>query len=187
MVALTRQATRTAHHVDPAKLAEAGREVTFAGNGGIVGIELHVTRNKQVEKPVVIVIAPGCTRRPSAHGDSGLIGNIGKSSVVVVVVEAVLAEIGDIYIGPSVVIVIANHSAEAPPLVSYSSLVGDVSECAVVIIVEQHRARRSLLAFERGKRGTIHQINVEPSVVIIVEERHPGSGRLQNRALFGSA
>src|SRR5215469_1077511 len=172
MVALTRQATRTAHHVDPAKLAEVGRELTFAGNRRIVGIELYVTRNKQVEKTIVIVIAPGCTRRPSAHGDSGLLSNIGKSSVVVIVVEAVLAKIGDVYIGPSVVIIIANHSAEAPALVSYSSLVGDVSECAVVIIVEQHRARRSFLAFENGKGGTVHQINVEPSVVIIVEERH---------------
>src|ERR1700722_18373421 len=152
MVALSRQAARAAHHSDSAKLTEPGRDAALASDRRIVGIELYVTGNEEVEEAVVVVIAPSCTRRPSTESDSSFFRNVGKRAVVIVVVEAVLAEIGNVNVGPAVVIEIAHHHAEAPALVSDSGLVGYVCEGAVVIIVEQHRPRRRLLTFQCGKR-----------------------------------
>src|ERR1700727_910489 len=152
MVALARQAARTAHHGDSAKLTEPGRDAALASDGRIVGIELYVTGNEEVEEAIVVVIAPGRARRPAAESDSGLFRDVGKRTVMIVVVEAVLAEIGNVNVGPAVVIEIAHHHAKAPALVSDSGLIGYVGEGAIVIIVEQHRPRRRFLPFQRESR-----------------------------------
>src|SRR3984957_12730743 len=152
MVALARQAARAAHHCDSAKLAEPERDAAFASDGRIVGIELYVTGNEDVEESVVVVIAPGRTRRPSTERDSSFFRNVGKRAVVIIVVKAVLSQIGNVHVGPAVVIEIAHHHAEAPALVSDSGLVGYVGEGAVVIIVEQHRPRWRYLPFQRERR-----------------------------------
>src|SRR2546425_3588440 len=106
MVALARQSARAAHHRYPAKLTEPGRQATFAGDWRIVGIESRVAGNKEIKKAIAVVIAPGCARRPSAQRDSSLFSDVGESTVMIVVVEAVLAEIGNVDIGPAIVIVI---------------------------------------------------------------------------------
>src|SRR5580658_8865830 len=120
MVALARQAARTAHHSDSAKLAEPGWDAALASHGRIVGIELYVTGNEEVEESVVVVIAPGRTRRPSTERDSSFFRNVGKGAVVIIVVKAVLAEIGDVHVGPAVVIEIAHRHAVFPAHASNS-------------------------------------------------------------------
>jgi len=70
------------------------------------------SRDKQVKIAIVVVIAPGRTCRPSAQRDSGLFREIGERAVLIVVVEAVLAEIGNVDVGPAVVIVVADHRAK---------------------------------------------------------------------------
>src|SRR5271156_441366 len=187
MIALARQSARAAHHGDPAKLAKAGLDTAFAGDRWMIGIEFNVAGNKEIEKTIVIVITPGRARRPSAQRDSSFFSNVGKGAVVIIVVEAVLAEIRNVDVGPAIVIVIANHGAKAPALVGDSGLVGDVGKGAVVIVVEQHGPRWSFLALQRGKRGPVHQIDVEPSVIVIVEKSNARSGRLENRVLLGTA
>src|SRR5271167_17689 len=67
MIALARQPARAAHDRDATKLAEPRWYAALTGNRRIVGIELHVAGNKEIEEAVVIVVAPGCTRRPSAQ------------------------------------------------------------------------------------------------------------------------
>src|ERR1700693_1900735 len=104
MVALARQAARAAHHSDSAKLAEPERDAALAGDGRIVGIELYVTGNEEVEEAVVVKTAPGRPSRPPAESGSGLFGDVGKRTVMIVVVEAVLAKIGNVDVGPAIVI-----------------------------------------------------------------------------------
>ncbi len=60
---------------------------------------------------------------------------------MIVVIEAVLAEIADVHIRPAVVIVIADGDAEAPAVVGYAGLCGHVRECAIVIVVKQRGMR----------------------------------------------
>ena len=59
MIAFAGQAAGATHHIDSAKLAELGRQVSFARDGRIVGIEFHITWDKEVEETVVVVVAPG--------------------------------------------------------------------------------------------------------------------------------
>src|SRR6202167_6570111 len=88
MVALAGQPARAAHYGDPAKLAEPGWKPSFAGDWWIIGVEFHIARNKQIQEAIVIVVAPGRARGPSTQRDSSLFRDVGKGSVVIVVVEA---------------------------------------------------------------------------------------------------
>ncbi len=94
----------------------------------------------------MIVVAPGGSGGPASEGDSGFLGYVGKGAVVVVVEEAVLAEVGDVDVGPSIVVVVADRYTESPAFVGYSGFVGEVGEGAVVIVVEEHGAWRRLFA-----------------------------------------
>ena len=62
---------------------------------------------------------------------------------MVVVVEAVLAEVGDVDVGPAIVVVVGDGYAYAPAVVGDSGFIGDVGEGAVVIVVEESRFGRS--------------------------------------------
>src|ERR1700740_807454 len=133
MIALAWQASRAAHHVDAAKLAEAGREAALASDRGILRIKFHIPGNKQIEQSIVVVVPPGCPGRPTTQGDTGLFRDVGKSAVVVVVIEAVLAEIGDVKVWPPVIVIIAHGDAESPAWVRDARLIRDVRKGAIVV------------------------------------------------------
>ena len=103
---------------------------------------------------------------------------------MIVVVETVLSIIGNVQVRPAIVIVIAHGYAEAPSLVRHARLVRDVGKRAVVIVVKQHGARSGLLPLQRTECGTVEQINVQPPVIVIVEQGHPGTRSLENRGLL---
>src|SRR3981081_52327 len=116
MIALARQSARAAHHRDSAKLTKPRRKGALASDRRIVGIEFRIAGNKEIEKAIVIVIAPGCARRPAPQRDSSLFSDVGERTVMIVVVEAVLSEIGNIDIGPAIIVIIADHNAKTPAL-----------------------------------------------------------------------
>ena len=89
---------------------------------------------------------------PSVH--TGLLRDVGEGAVVVVVVEAVLAEVGDVDVGPAVVVVVADGYAEAPAVVGDAGLGRDVGEGAVVIVVEERGVRRGGLAGRARRRSS---------------------------------
>src|SRR5579864_8034827 len=100
------------------------------------GIKLHVTRNEQIQEAIVVVVAPRGTGGPTTESDTGFLCDIGKGAVVVVVIEAVLAEIGDIEVSPTVIVVISHGHAEAPTLIRYPGFVSDICERSVVVIMQ---------------------------------------------------
>src|SRR5207302_1706388 len=107
--------------------------------------------NKEIEPAVAVIVAPGCASRPAAESDAGFFGNIDKGAVVIVVVEAVFAVVGDVNVGPAVVIVVGHGDAKAPAVVGDAGLIGDVGEGAVVIVGEEHGAReRDILRLIRA-------------------------------------
>ena len=67
-------------------------------------LEVNVAGNEQVETAVPVVVAPGRSRRPVAQRDTGLFSDVGKRAIVIVVVEAIFAEVGDIDVRPAVVV-----------------------------------------------------------------------------------
>src|SRR6185369_11344401 len=117
-------------------------------------VELHVAGDKKIEPAVVIVVAPRRPRGPASQCHTRLLSDVGKGSVMIVVEEAILAEISDVHVGPTVVVVISHRHSETPTLVANAGLIGHITEGAVMIVVQQHRARGRLLSLQRGESGT---------------------------------
>src|SRR6476646_5630989 len=114
MIVFARQPSRSTHHCDATGLAEIRRNCALPCNGWMIGVELHITGNKQIELSVVIVIAPGGSGRPAAQSDSRLHCNVGKCAVMVVVIETITPEVGNIDIRPPVIVIIAYGHAKSP-------------------------------------------------------------------------
>jgi hypothetical protein len=118
----------------------------------------------------MVIVAPGRARGPPSEGHACLLGDVGKSAVAVVVIEAVAAIISHVDVGPAIIIVITHSHAESPTLVADAGLVGNIRKCPIVIVVEEHGSGRGFFALERRERGTVQKIDVEPAVVIVVEQ-----------------
>ena len=56
-----------------------------------------------------------------------------------------------------------------------------------MIIVEEHRTRWRFLPFQRGGGGTIEEVNVQPAVVVVIEEADAGAGSVKDSGFFGRA
>ena len=72
---------------------------------------------------------------------SGLFSYVGKGTVVVVVVQTILAVVGHVKIRPAIVVVVADGASVAPAIIGYSGLFCHVGKCSVVIVVEERRVR----------------------------------------------
>ena len=164
------QSARAAHDLDAAKLAEVihlGR----AGDRQDAASRSGRSRDEEIEAAVAVVVAPGGAGGPVAERDAGFLGDVGEGAVVVVVVEAVLAEVADVDVGPAVVVVVADGHAEAPAVVGHAGFCGDVGEGAVVVVVEERGVRRRGFAGQRVEGGAVDEIDVEPAIVVVIEQR----------------
>src|SRR6202035_5461209 len=122
----------------------------------------------------VAVIVDECAAGAPASlfsGDSGLLAHVGKSSVAVVVVENVLAVVSYEQIFEAVVVVVSDANALAPAAMAQSSSGGHVGKCAVAIVLEQVRCG-FVPSGKTFQSPAVHQKNVEPTVVVIIVERH---------------
>ena len=106
---------------------------------------------------------------------------------MVVAVEPVVAEVGNKDVGPAVVVEIRDGHAEAPAVVGDAGLVGHVGKGSVVIVVKERGMGRGALAAERIVGRAVHQIDVEPAVVVVVDQAHAGAVGLQNVFLLRRA
>src|ERR1700722_12473537 len=136
---------------------------------------MHVAGNKQVETAVAVIIAKGRARRPVAESYSSFFGDVGEGSIVIIVVEAILAEVRHVEIGPAIIVIIADCNAESPAVVRDASLLSNVRKSAVMIVVKERGVRRQSLARYGVISGAVHHVDVEPAVVIVIEQRNAGA------------
>src|SRR5882762_2239589 len=171
---------RAAHDGNPAKFAEALWQSSTSRNRWIVEIKFHVTGNEQIQVAIVVVVSPGGSRGPSSQGDSSLFCHVRESSIMIIVIQAVLTVIRHVDIRPTVIVIIADSDSESPALVGYARLIRHIGECAVMIVMEEHGSRRRLFSFQCPDGGTAQEIDVQPPVIIVIQQGNPGPRGLQN-------
>jgi hypothetical protein len=106
---------------------------------------------------------------------------------VIVVVKAVLPEVGDVNVGPPIVVVVSDGNAESPPIVGDPGLLGDVCEGAVVVVVEQGCMRRRSFSIQSGFGASVNEIDIQPAVIVVVQQSYTGADRFQNVSLLRRA
>ena len=106
---------------------------------------------------------------------AGLVSDIGESAVAVVVKKNVVSPEATEQVVPSIVVVVSNADAGLPAGAGKSGFVGYVGEGSVAVVLVQMRPGglpgRPVFAEARS----IGQINIEPAVVVVIEERDPAA------------
>src|SRR5712664_1958839 len=188
MIVLARKTAWAAHHRLASILAEAVLRRGGSGDRRIVQVELHVAGDVKVQLAVAVVVAERRARGPdglrAADRYARLLCKVCERAVMIVVIDTILAVIRDVQIRPAVIVEVAHGHAKPPSLIGYACLFGDVGKRAVVIVMKQSRAGRLPFALESIKGRSINQINVRPSVVVIVKNRHTGTRSLQDQILL---
>src|SRR4029077_18444662 len=82
---------------------------------------------------IIVDESASCSPCFAGSGDAGLFSHFGEDSVLIVV-ETVLAVVGDVEVFPSVVVVVADAHALAPSGCGETGFGSDVGEGAVVIV-----------------------------------------------------
>src|SRR5438067_2126870 len=103
---------------------------------------------------------------------------------MIVVVEPVFTVVTNKDVGPAVIIVVGNRASISPAVVRDSGASTHVSKGTIVIVMEQSRVRGLLLTVQRVERGTVHEVNVGPAVIVKVDQTDPRAVGLNNNVLF---
>ena len=132
---------------------------------------------------VPIVIGETAAGRPAAAADAGGLGHVRERAVVVVAVQVVAAERGDVEILPAVAVHVRGADAHAPARAADAGAVGDVFELPAAEVAVERAARR-LGSVGAVDRQGIDEVDVQPAVVVVVEERDAAAHRLHDVLLF---
>src|SRR2546425_8850091 len=93
-------------------------------------------------------------------------------AVAVIVVEDAATYIGDVDVFPTVIVVVADAHTHAPDAMVQACLCRDIGEAAVAVIVIELAGRTSA-APQIFQGGPIHEENIQPAIVVIVQEGDP--------------
>ena len=122
---------------------------------------------------VVIVVSEGTARAPSPGvANSGRRSHIAERAVAVVVVEDAATYIGDVDVFPAVIVVVADAHTHAPSAMVQARLCSNIGEGAVAVIVIELAGRTSA-APQIFQSGPIHEKNIQPAIVVVVQEGDP--------------
>ncbi len=141
-------------------------------------IPLAIVRHEQIEAPVVVVIDPGGSDGPHllavkrAARYAGLGGDVGERAVAVVVEQLVAIDVGHVEIGPPVVVVVTHGDAHTIALAAEAGFVGHVGEGEVPVVVKQLVLELRVVFLERRDVRSVHEVQVQEPVSVIVEDRN---------------
>ncbi len=134
---------------------------------------------------IPVVVHKGAAGPPSGPvaGQAGFLGYVGERPVAVVVIEDVLSVIGNEEVFEAVVVVVAHADTLSPARPGHPCLLGYVGESPVAVVLEEV-AGRFLARREAIQAPAIHQEDIEPAVVVVVEERRPAAGGFEQVLVF---
>src|SRR5277367_2086055 len=103
---------------------------------------------------------------------------------MIVMVETVCPEVRYIDIWPAVVVVVSYRDSIAPSVIGHARFDRDIREGAVMIVVEERSVRRLGFSLQRLAGRAIHEVNIQPAIVVVVQQGHAGTCRVQNVLLL---
>src|SRR5215467_10536836 len=101
-------------------------------------IESNVVGDEQIKVAIAIVVDERTARTPARRPffpKTGLPGDIGKGTVAIIAVKAVLAEVGHEDVIESVVVIVGDAYATRPTRELQAGLFSDIGKCAVAIVL----------------------------------------------------
>ena len=153
----------------------------------MIEIKVHVVRDVEIEVAIIVVVAEGGAGPPAPQiANTRFSGYVRERAVVVVVIKHGPIEISYVEIFPAVVVILACGRPKSPAAVVDSRLGRYIGEGAVVIVT----VKLAGMTFSRSQifeRGSIHEEDVHPAVIVVVENRNTAAHGFHNVALFRTA
>ena len=147
--------------------------------------KVEIVCHHQVQSAVMVVIKPGSARAPSPLVRHSRLGrHIAEGPIAIVVVQDGLSEADDVEVGKPIVIVVTNrdpHPENAGR--RHACLGGDVCKRPIAVVAIQRSAQRTLRLIHLSRRA-IHQVEIQPPIVIEVDPRRACSHGF-DQVLFG--
>ena len=125
--------------------------------------------------PVVIEESTACAPANLCLIKAGFVSDIGKRAISVVAEKNVVSPEAAKQIIPSIIVVIANADAGLPTGTPQSRFFGDVGKRAVAVVLVQVRDRRFSGRPMRIEPISIREVDVQPSVIVVVEKGQSAS------------
>ncbi len=123
----------------------------------MVEIDVDVVGYVEIEIAVIVIVAERRAGPPASGISNARLGrDIGKRSVVIVVIEDSAVEISNVKIFPAIVVVVADGYAESPAAVRESRFRRHVTERAIVIIAVK-LARMAFAGVHILDRRSVHE------------------------------
>ena len=148
------------------------QSTVFAGfELGGLGVEVEIARYEEVQIAIAVIVGKGGTGMPDvATTHPGASGDVGKASVAPVPVQDVRTEVGHEEIDLPVVVVVRRHTPETPAPARHTRFRGDIDEGAVAVIaVQMIGGFGGGLALKLCQCRAVHQVQVQPTVAVVVE------------------
>ena len=146
----------------------------------------HVARHVQIEIAVGVGVEERAARAPAAGRDAGLRRDVLEGAVALVPEQHVGAPVGDVEIDAAVAVGVARADALSPGREIDAGLRRHVLEAPAAQIAEERVAMRDALP-RRGQLGAGDDVDVEPSVAVVVEERDAVAAGLEDVVLGRTA
>ena len=140
--------------------------------------EIHEAADEEVKACVVVVVKPYSARSPAHSRDSGFFCHVRECPVAVVVIQNASAVLRDVDIGKSVAIIVCRSDAHSVSTSGDTGFFCDVRERSVAIVVVERVSKRSF-RLKKIATAAVHQVDVHPSVIVVVEERTAGARRFR--------
>ena len=180
----------------------AGKALRTARNGNIVvvavnclsrlgrarRIKIHVIGDKQIEVPVAIIVqkTAACAPRLFRAGDTSFFGDIREGPVAIIVVEDVVPPIADKQIVEAIVIIVTDATSLSPTRMGQTSLLSDIRKGPVTVVVKEV-TRGLTIALTQLEARTVYQKNVDPAIIVVIEEGYAATHLFQQKLLVRGA
>ena len=86
---------------------------------------------------------------------------------------------GGVDVRPTVVVIVANRYADIIAVAAHSRPFRRIGERAVMIVVVKPVLELRALFLQGGDRGTVHKVDVQKAIAIVVEQRDAANHRLR--------
>ncbi len=130
---------------------------------------VEVPRDEEIQEPVPVEVRERGGGGPAGAGDARLRRHVGEGPVAVVAVEDVASEVRDEEVREAVVVVVGRHGPHPVGRVLQAGLRGHVGEGPVAVVAVE-AVLRARAAVGRERAG-LHDVEVHPAVVVVVEPR----------------
>ena len=147
---------------------------------------LDVACDVEVQIAVAVGIEERASGAPAAGGDAGAGRHLLERAVATIAEQRVRSPVGDVEIEEAVAVEIAGARAAAPGGEIHARLPGDVLELPSPEVAIEGIAMWDTLTCRR-ELGAGHQVDVEQSVAVVVEQGDAAAGRFEDVVLGRSA